>query len=335
MTPTSPDSKVLVPSSSPVAASRPSTSKYFAPSSANGSKGSVDASNSKPPFAQVNGKPGSSSVIPSSRLAAVNGTSGTGTPLSVVTAIHQRHAEGGSSPTGPSTSNGPLATPNRPPPSSDPLRLTSATPSPLVHAARQVQWTEDRGLIDRLKMQFPNVRRDIVEATLRRHPGNTDAAIAEIQVLDAAKEAKKNGMDLTPRHDSFGAKPAATSRPPPKVSKPKKNESSRIYANRENQKSSGKRRSQDSESEAEDAGQSEAESEMDWSGDEGRSKKKRKANEEELDAEGAALKAFNEVEADVLTGTIGEFIHHRLSVVLTANSVQSRPGEQDHILAAL
>jgi SWI/SNF-related matrix-associated actin-dependent regulator 1 of chromatin subfamily A len=45
---------------------------------------------------------------------------------------------------------------------------------------------------------------------------------------------------------------------------------------------------------------------MDWSGDDGPKRKRRKGIEQEMDAEGVALKAFNENAVEELTGTIGE-----------------------------
>jgi SWI/SNF-related matrix-associated actin-dependent regulator 1 of chromatin subfamily A len=93
-----------------------------------------------------------------------------------------------------------------------------------------------------------------------------------------------------------------------KANKPKNNEKSRIYANRENGHKSKRRDPDESESEAEAQG-SDGDSENDWSGDDGgRKKKKRRMNDDEddVDAEGAALKAFNEATVDVLTGTIGK-----------------------------
>ena len=71
----------------------------------------------------------------------------------------------------------------------------------------------------------------------------------------------------------------------------------------------GKRRDPDDvESAPEVSDDSDGESEMDWSGDDGPKKKRRKGNDPEVDAEGEALKAFNEVAVEVLTGTIGRFL---------------------------
>ena len=108
------------------------------------------------------------------------------------------------------------------------------------------------------------------------------------------------------------AEPVSPVAPSPvKIVKPKKNEKSRIYANRDGAVNGSKSKRKDpdeSESAEDDAnGVSDIESEMSWSGDEGRRKKRRKAaDEEEVDAQGAAFKAFNEVEVDMLTGTIGK-----------------------------
>ena len=180
-------------------------------------------------------------------------------------------------------------------------------------------------MITRLEMQFRNVERYVIRGVIKRHKGDADAAINEIAWIDnkykgssAAPSPKLPGTPPTrpnpasspgsspvflpqpPRHHPVEQPPS----PPPKIGKPKKNEHSRIYANREQGATTKRRDPDESESEA---GVSEAESEMDWSGDEGHRKRKRKGNEEdEVDAEGAALKAFNEVDVDRLTGTIGE-----------------------------
>lgn len=93
-----------------------------------------------------------------------------------------------------------------------------------------------------------------------------------------------------------------------KANKPKKNDESRIYANRENGHKGKRRDPDESESEAEALG-SDGDSENDWSGDDGgRKRKKRRMDDDDddVDAEGAALKAFNEATVDVLTGTIGK-----------------------------
>jgi len=131
-------------------------------------------------------------------------------------------------------------------------------------------------------------------------------------------------------------KPSPVKAPP----KPKKNEKSAIYANRTtgNGHAGARRRDPDSESEAEEpvvgaAGSDD--SEMDWSGDETRKKKKRKGNDDELDAEGEALKAFNEATVEALTGTIGEskcitfinkwLIHPACTVEQAAKVISLRP----------
>jgi len=88
-----------------------------------------------------------------------------------------------------------------------------------------------------------------------------------------------------------------------KPPKPKKNEKSTIYQNRDK---NAKRRDPDDSDSAEEV--SDGESVNSWSGDEGRRKKRRRGDEPEVDAEGEALAAFNKAETEVLTGTIGEFM---------------------------
>ena len=100
------------------------------------------------------------------------------------------------------------------------------------------------------------------------------------------------------------ALPSPISRPTPK---PRKNEKSTIYANRD-RGTNGKRRDPN-ESESGKEVSDDGESEMDWSGDDEPKRKRRKGNGPEMNAEWEALKAFNEVSAEVLTGTIGESYH--------------------------
>lgn len=175
----------------------------------------------------------------------------------------------------------------------------------------------------------------MIESTARRLSEDPDRAINELQYASQNPSARlaTNANAPSPTAPSRQSSTATvTSVDPsaqllPRLTKAKKNANSRIYANRDkpavpvaplasassmssttHSTQSKKKRNSGSESEAELG--SEEESDMDWSGDEGRRKKRRKGNDEEdeLDAEGAALKAFNEVTADVLTGTIGEYL---------------------------
>lgn len=181
----------------------------------------------------------------------------------------------------------------------------------------------------RLKSRFPNLPVEVIQDTVKRLSEEPDRAIAELEY--ASKNPSSRGPSAAPvvSRQSSSATVVPDSTLLPRPSKPKKNAISAIYANRDKPvtkavpvvpvasassisttHSTKKKRNSGSESEA-DAGASDEESEMDWSGDEGRKRKKRKGNEEEdeLDAEGAALKAFNEVTADVLTGTIGQCLY--------------------------
>ncbi|WWD16642.1 hypothetical protein CI109_101072 [Kwoniella shandongensis] len=214
---------------------------------------------------------------------------------------------------------------------SSPTSSSSRQPS-LVLAARSQQEDQEGLLASRLQVQFPNVTRIQVLSILRKYPDNPDRAINQIQHIDNVRAAQQGSPIASPSSTTsyrpsavppsaplqfVSAKPKLPgqtrptivqrpSQPPPipvvvknrVPPKPKKNEKSSIYANRA---SNGKRRDPDESESANEA--SDAESDGSWSGDEGRRRKKRKGDPE-VDAEGEALKAFNEVEADVLTGTI-------------------------------
>ncbi|ORX36499.1 SNF2 family N-terminal domain-domain-containing protein [Kockovaella imperatae] len=186
--------------------------------------------------------------------------------------------------------------------------------------------------------QFPILRRDLIRSAVLRHPRDLDAALNEIHTIAqrhatstptthvmsrptplssspvsfASSSKTTNFRPPTYLHtpNSIPSSKIATSSPlaatPKPAPKPRKGEKSRIYANRAGK---GKRKDPDeSESEAEAVeGEAQSEEESDegsWSGDEGRQRKRFKGAEDELDAEGEALKAFNEVDEAMLTGTI-------------------------------
>lgn len=260
-----------------------------------------------------------------------------GSPLAVVSAIHNRRAaedlprKAGESSLSYEPSLSDLSPSSPQPLSRLKARYTDTTPtkpslgessripvsrSPsLVAAAQQQINADEEKLIGRLAIQFSRVKRSIIASCVRRHAGDPDRAINEVQYIN------EQGRSVSPESDyvSSPARPAVpasrpaiprppvpvvTQPPPPAprpIPKPKKNEKSAIYANRG---SSGKRRDpDDSELEADGSG---GESEMDWSGDDGPKRKRRKGIEQEMDAEGVALKAFNENAVEELTGTIGE-----------------------------
>lgn len=200
-----------------------------------------------------------------------------------------KHCYVDDSPTSPSSSNRPV----------------SRTPS-LVAAARDQASSQEDIAIQRLVSQFGSVGREAIVQSVRRNRLDLDRAVHEISRLHARSSDSDSPVPIStaprpvprpPAPVPISSSPIPVSRAPPK---PKKNESSAIYKNRGN---GGKKRDPDESSEGEAV--SDGESEMDWSGDDGPSKKKRRANDDEIDAEGAALKAFNEEDAGVLTGTIG------------------------------
>ena len=163
-------------------------------------------------------------------------------------------------------------------------------------------------VIRRLCNQFRETSPVVIADIVRRHKGNIDRAIHEIST--GAPRVTTPELPAFKQSDIRPLPPApVTLYPTPtahKSPKPRKNERSTIYANREIGHSTipekHKRRDLGSESEADGAG-SEAESEMSWSGDEGR--RKRPRVDDDVDAEGGALEAFNENTVDLLTGTIG------------------------------
>ena len=191
----------------------------------------------------------------------------------------------------------------------------TAPSSPLVAAARLDQGTKEGQMVLRMHAQFSSVPIEQIRNIVRRNVGDFDKAVNEIQWL-AQNKSFSSSSTPTKTESAVVQTGEDDSVLLPRPKKSRKNEQSRIYANRNavdetkvattSKSAKPRRRDPDeSESEAEAAG-SEAESELDWSGDEGRSRKKRKGNEEEVDAEGAALKAFNTVSLQELTGTIGE-----------------------------
>ncbi len=151
-------------------------------------------------------------------------------------------------------------------------------------------------------MQFRKVKRLLIAQAVRRHPGDPDRAINEVEYLN------DQARSLSPESDFVTVPTPVVARPPPPspkhIPKPKKNEKSAIYANR--QSTNGKKRDPD-DSESEEV-VSDGDSELDWSGDDGPKKKRRRGNGSEVDAEGEALKAFNGVLAEELTGTIGKLM---------------------------
>ena len=331
LTPTSPDSVLVPASSSPVAPPRSSTSKFFNPASSAGRSNPFPSSTAIP-----------SSRLGNGGVAAPNGNSGgLGTPASIVSAINRRHEDAPSSttavPTSPS-SPAPLSRlKNKYEDTPVKNGLTATSSSPLVQAARKQNGVNAEEMAARVAVQFPRFSHDEIVAVIKRFPNDPDQAINQLTFManhgassSSAPGSSRPGsmaslgqtssvdavehVELLPRAKKLGKVGGG------------KNINSSIYANRNKQddspssmpsapvhgsklaKSKTKRRDPDeSESEAEAKAGGSDESDMEWSGDEGRRKRKRRDDDDdEVDAQGAALKAFNEVDAEVLTGTIGE-----------------------------
>ncbi|KAL1410352.1 DNA-dependent ATPase fun30 [Vanrija albida] len=203
-------------------------------------------------------------------------------------------------------------------------------PPPLVAAAKK---QHDAGIdvqVKRWKAQFPHVSRPNIVQALTRHGDNDRGVERELEMAEwkakqaasrlEAEEAAKKAAAAKPApvnlqsyryqptngvsRSSSGTSVAPTPDSPSRNGKRRKNEKSTIYAKRDKER----QRKRDPD---EEGGESEAEEASDdsddgyWSGEEGRRRKKRRSTEEdEVDAEGAAFKAFNEADADAIKGTI-------------------------------
>jgi SWI/SNF-related matrix-associated actin-dependent regulator 1 of chromatin subfamily A len=199
------------------------------------------------------------------------------------------------------------------------------TPS-LIAAAREQHNSEEDLLVKRLAMQFGRVSRLDIANAVREHRGDPDAAINKVKYMHDNKPERSPSIAAytpPPKLNRPAPVPATSSSyasfssPPIKVAaKPRMNEKSAIYKHR----GKGKRRDPD-ESESAD-NMSDAESDNSWSGDEGHRRKRKKGAEDEVDAEGEALKAFNEADAEVLTGTIGECVYSDWWLTMSACSLE-------------
>jgi hypothetical protein len=135
----------------------------------------------------------------------------------------------------------------------------------------------------------------VIHRMLSAEKGKTNSSTSS--QITATKSSSVTAVSQVPIHASSSMTVSdfeSTPRQSKKVS------TSKIYKNR-----TKTRRRDPDESSAEEA--SASGSEADWSSDDGRKTKRRKTDENEIDAEGAALIAFNTETVDVLTGTIGEF----------------------------
>ncbi|KAI9632463.1 putative Swi2/Snf2-related ATPase, component of the SWR1 complex [Dioszegia hungarica] len=197
------------------------------------------------------------------------------------------------------------------PVSSPAIGTLKRTPSLIVAAKNQVSTGKDakaRKLAVQHGLQVEQVLRIMskvgdgeegrLHAMLKSESTRLKAIAPQAAYSSAIPRTTSASSSATPSHIPTSS-PASDFDATPRQSKPKNQ--SKIYANRT---SRPKRRDPDEEDSVEEvSGGSAAESdEMDWSGDEGPKKKRRRVDE--VDAEGAALIAFNTEAADVLTGTI-------------------------------
>jgi hypothetical protein len=236
-------------------------------------------------------KPG---VIPSSNLARNGGQSANqGTPDAVLRAINSRKEErandrselyGETKPTHtPSSSSTTRYVDGSSPPSKP------RTPSLVAAAQASAGDSDHADFIGRMTSQFKSVPRSAIIDLVRRYPNDKAKVINGARML--TRDAK-NGGPATEPPASLYVPVAKVQSTPVKSSK----EQSAIYGKR------GKGKKRDgSESESE-GNMSDAESEMDWS-DEGGPKKKKRKNDV-MQPEEVAFKAFNEISAEELTGTI-------------------------------
>lgn len=200
---------------------------------------------------------------------------------------------------------------------STPGRKPSA--AKMINLAKQTHSDTVESQIKRYQNQFPGLLRETFHRAIKRHGNDRDSIIRE---LTAAKEradaapttsasASSSTASLTSSLQQYKFQPSLPTKPstkthlaappPPQraqspVKRSRKNEKSTIYAKREKQ---AQRRDPDEESEPD---MSDDDSDGGWN-DGGRRRKRRKSDDD-VDAEGQALRAFNEAEAEVLTGTM-------------------------------
>ncbi|CAK9782798.1 hypothetical protein CC85DRAFT_261889 [Cutaneotrichosporon oleaginosum] len=193
----------------------------------------------------------------------------------------------------------------------------------LISLAKQTHSDQVEVSIKRLKVQFPGLEREVYRRALERHgSSNSDALLKELRAAkvkaDAAHSSQNSASSSTSNlaaslqkyvfEPGVPTKPSSQrsspAPPPPEANRsaspakrPRKNEKSTIYARREKQSNQAQRRDPDEESDHMSSDDGEA-----WN--DGTRRRKRRKSEDEIDAEGEALKAFNTAEAEVLTGTM-------------------------------
>jgi SWI/SNF-related matrix-associated actin-dependent regulator 1 of chromatin subfamily A len=214
-------------------------------------------------------------------------------------------------------------------PSSPATPRSGVKANKLISLAKQTHNNEVEGSIKRLKTQFPGLERETYRRALERY-GSPDAE-GLLKELGAAKakadaapssqtSASSSTSNLASALEKYRFEPGVPTKPTSKGSspapvpevvrsaspakRPRKNdqsnarrEKSTIYARREKQAKQAQRRDPDEESDHYSSDDDEA-----WT--DGSRRRKRRKSDDDIDAEGEALKAFNEAEAEVLTGTM-------------------------------
>lgn len=190
--------------------------------------------------------------------------------------------------------------------SSTPARKLSA--KSLIGFAKQTHDNEIENEIKRLQPQFKGLPREAFTQALNRHGKGSEAVLTELaeakRRADAAAAAEKASKIASLQQYRFQpslptpSTPPEPARPESPMKRGRKNEKSTIYAKRDKVQ----RRDPDEESEADD--DMSDDSDGDGWNDGSRRRKRRKSADDDIDATGQALKAFNEAEADVLTGTM-------------------------------
>jgi hypothetical protein len=231
---------------------------------------------------------------------------GQGTPDAVIRAINSRKEEKANEKSDPFGEIKPLPPFYQPSSSSaTPRAGASSTPSkprtPSLVAAAQAssQDSESSDFVSRLATQFRGVSRSTILDIYRKYPNDRAKVTNTVRTMsrDALHAPSTTHVPLSPAPPPSLHVPVPKAHPSPV--KPNKDQSA-IYGKRGK---GGKKRGSESESEGQ---MSEAESEMDWSDDGGPKKKKRK--NDVMRPEEVTFKAFNEISAEELTGTICEFI---------------------------
>lgn len=301
-------------------------------------------------------------MVPSSNLSR-NGQAGgmpLGSPAQMIGSMLARKggAATGPPPSGSASSTSRLVAPgsssstSRPPASPTPIRPLTPMSNRLYSMYNQVSMARIQQIITQVGWENPGrvaevVRNEHLKAL--REGSSHDLGSSGVGLPKATKapvgghanQGYSTAAQMAAQLSSSAAStPSRTAIPSPistpiskPAPKPRKNENSRIYANRGGKKKSRKRDPDESDTAEEESAEevddedeemdmgSDSDSDAGWSGA-GRKKKKRRtyedpdaeSEEDEESAEAVALKAFNEDTAEMITGTICTFLQCLASV---------------------